>query len=653
VTGAIVLHTHGHEGRQARSDPVSVKAIRTKPRAVVPRTLVARRAGRLDAPLQDAAAVPLDGSRAMLLGGLTAADTSTDAVSVISRDRERATGRLPTAVHDAAAARLGRSVYLFGGGDGASQHDEIVRVGRGVVGRLPAPSSDQAAAAIGGTAYIVGGFTGTHWLDSIVTWSPGRRARIVAHLPLPVRYAAVTAAGGKLIVAGGSLPDGEASSRVLEYSPSSGELRRLGRLPGPTTHAAAAELGGLAYVIGGRGASLDTPTSMIEAIDPRTGRVRAAGQLRQPLSDASAISLGSSILVAGGRSADGTQSSVLALSRATRASTASAVDVYAADGPNMFRRATRHALPRVYVPNSDSNTVDVIDPRRLKIVRQFPVGALPQHVTPSWDLRTLYVLNDEGNSVTPIDPRTARPGRAIPVADPYNLYFTPDGRFAIVVAERLNRLDFSDPHSFRVRHALTVPCRGVDHMDFSAHGGYLLASCEFSGQLIKVDLRRQRVVGTLRLPGSAMPQDVKLAPDGKLFYVADMHANGLWEIDGRRLRVVGLLPTGLGVHGLYPSRNAKLLYATNRSAGTISVISFRTRKVVATWRIPGGSPDMGNVSADGKVLWLSGRYDAEVYAISTSTGRLLARIPVGRGPHGLCVWPQPGRHSLGHTGILR
>ena len=653
VTGAIVLHAHGRDGRRARNDPVSVKTIRTKPRAVVPRTLVARRAGRLDAPLQDAAAVSLAGSRAMLLGGLTAADTSTDAVSVISRNGQRASGRLLTAVHDAAAAKLGRSVYLFGGGDGARQHDEIVRVGRGVIGRIPAPSSDQAAAAIGGTAYIVGGFTGTHWLDTVVAWTPGRRARIVAHLPTPVRYAAVTAAGGKLIVAGGSLPDGEASSRVLEYSPASGVLRRLGRLPEPTTHAAAAELGGLAYVIGGRGASLDTPTSRIEAIDPRTGQVRTAGHLRQPLSDASAISLGASILVAGGRSADGTQSSVLALSRATHARTASAVDVYAADGPNMFRRATRRALPRIYVPNSDSNTVDVIDPRRLKIVREFPVGALPQHVTPSWDLKTLYVLNDEGNSVTPIDPRTARPGRAIPVADPYNLYFTPDGRFAIVIAERLGRLDFSDPHTFRVVHALAVPCRGVDHMDFSAHGGYLIASCEFSGQLIKVDLRRQRVVGTLQLPSGGMPQDVKLSPDGKLFYVADMHANGLWEVDGRRLRVVGFLPTGLGVHGLYPSRNGKLLYATNRSAGTISVISFRTRKVVATWRIPGGSPDMGNVSADGKVLWLSGRYDAEVYAISTSTGRLLARIPVGRGPHGLCVWPQPGRHSLGHTGILR
>ena len=329
------------------------------------------------------------------------------------------------------------------------------------------------------------------------------------------------------------------------------------------------------------------------------------------------------------------------------------MNLYAADGPNMLRRATRRALPRVYVPNSDSNTVDVIDPRRFKIVGHFAVDALPQHVTPSWDLKTLYVLNDEGNSITPIDPRTAKPGRPIPVDDPYNMYFTPDGRFAIVVAERMNRLEFREPRSFRLRHSLAVRCRGVDHIDFSAHGNYLLASCEFSGQMIKVDVRRQRVLDTLTLPGGGMPQDVKLSPDGRVFYVADMHANGLWEIDARRLRITGFLRTGLGVHGLYPSRDGKLLYATNRSAGTISVISFRRRRVVATWRIPGGSPDMGNVSADGKVLWLSGRYDAEVYAISTRTGRLLARIPVGRGPHGLCVWPLPGRHSLGHTGILR
>jgi len=333
-----------------------------------------------------------------------------------------------------------------------------------------------------------------------------------------------------------------------------------------------------------------------------------------------------------------------------------AVNVYAHDLPTMLAPEARRALPRVYVPNSMSNTVDVIDPHTYKVVNHFAVGTLPQHIVPAYDLRRLYVTNDLGNSLTPINPRTAKPGQPIPVDDPYNMYFTPDGRYAVIVAERLHRLDFRNAHTFRLHRSLPVACAGVDHIDFSADGTYLLASCEFSGQMIKVGLRRERVLGVLSLPDGSkgMPQDVKLSPDGRVFYVADMHANGLWEIDGRRLRVIGFLPTGRGTHGLYPSRDGRLLYATNRSEGTISVISFRTRKVVATWRIPGGgSPDMGGVSADGRVLWLSGRYNGVVYAISTRSGRLLAKIPVGSGPHGLCVWPQPGRYSLGHTGVMR
>ena len=234
----------------------------------------------------------------------------------------------------------------------------------------------------------------------------------------------------------------------------------------------------------------------------------------------------------------------------------------------------------------------MIDPRTFRIVRHFAVGGLPQHVVPAWDLRRLYVTNDAGNSLTPIDPRTGEPGARIPVEDPYNMYFSPDGRYAIVVAERLHRLDFRDPHTFALRHSLAVPCLGVDHMDFSADRRYLLASCEFSGQLVVVSVRRQRVLRTLDLPDgpSGMPQDVKLSPDGRIFYVADMHASGVWEIDARRFRVRGFLRTGAGTHGLYPSRDAKLLYVSNRSAGTVSVVSFRSRRVVATWRIPAAAP---------------------------------------------------------------
>jgi DNA-binding beta-propeller fold protein YncE len=332
------------------------------------------------------------------------------------------------------------------------------------------------------------------------------------------------------------------------------------------------------------------------------------------------------------------------------------VNIYRADGAGMLSSAVRGDPPLVYVPNSISDTVDVISQRTMRIVARFPTGALPQHVTPSWNLRTLYVDNDLGNSLTPVNPRTARPGRPIPVADPYNLYFTPDGRFAIVVAERLQRLDFRRPGTMALVHSLSVPaCRGVDHMDFSMNGRYAYASCEFAGRMIELDLRTQRVMRTLVLnKGDANPQDVKLAPDGRTLYVADQIVGGLWEINPANFRVLGFLHTGAGAHGLYPSRDARFLYVSNRLAGTVSVVSFRTRRVVRTWRLPPpASPDMGGVSADGGTLWLSGRYNAVVYAINTRTGRLRAAIPVGSGPHGLCVWPQPGRHSLGHTGEMR
>jgi DNA-binding beta-propeller fold protein YncE len=331
-------------------------------------------------------------------------------------------------------------------------------------------------------------------------------------------------------------------------------------------------------------------------------------------------------------------------------------NVYAGDAVGRLSPVVAGDPALVYVPNSLANTVDVIDQRTFKIVGHFKVGRRPQHVTPSYDLKTLYVDSDLGNSLQAIDPTTGRPvGGRIPVADPYNLYFTPDGRYAITVAELRLRLDFRDAHTMALIHSLPVPsCPGVDHADFSADGRYMYVSCEYLGAMIEIDLNQQRVVKTLNLrPKPASPQDVKLSPDGKVLYVADQDRGGIWEIDPASFTVIGFLATGKGAHGLYPSRSARLLYVTNRIAGTISVVDFQTRRIVGTWTLGPSSPDMGGVSADGRTLWLSGRYNSEVYAIDTLTGRLRARIPVGAGPHGLSVWPQPGRYSLGHTGILR
>jgi YVTN family beta-propeller protein len=377
---------------------------------------------------------------------------------------------------------------------------------------------------------------------------------------------------------------------------------------------------------------------------------------------------------------------------------------------NLYSETTnRHLSPalagdlaRVYVPNRSANTVSVIDPATLKVIDTFKVGINPQHVVPSWDLRTLWVANNaEGRSdgsLTPVDPRTGKPGPQVMVDDPYNMYWSPDGKYAIVVAEAFKRLDFRDPRTMKLDFSIATPlCAGINHADFSIDGRFALFTCEFGGAITKIDLVNRKVLGTLRLtqyynrpdalaiidqPGKkpkkvpdpaqlgaeicttpGMPQDVRAAPDGKLFYVADMMADGVHVVDGETLRQVGFIKTGIGAHGLYPSRDGKQLYVANRGSnqirgkpkgpGSVSVIDFASGKVLQTWPIPGGgSPDMGNVSADGQHLWLSGRYDNVVYRFDTTTGAV-DKIKVGVEPHGLTVWPQPGRYSLGHTGNLR
>ena len=377
-------------------------------------------------------------------------------------------------------------------------------------------------------------------------------------------------------------------------------------------------------------------------------------------------------------------------------------NLYSETMPDKVSPALATMPVRVYVPHLKSNDVYVIDPATLAVVDRFKVGTNPQHVVPSWDLTTLWVTNNaEGRtdgSLTPIDPKTGKPGKSVPVDDPYNLYWSPDGQYAIVVAEAYKRLDFRDARTMAMKFSIPTPqCAGINHADFSIDGKYVLFTCEFNGSVTKIDLVNRSVVGTLKLspyfdrpdalaaiaapgkkpryiadpgkPGSdicttpGMPQDVRISPDGKLFFVADMMVDGVHVVDGETFRQIAFIPTGVGAHGLYPSRDGKSLYVANRGSnkirgtpggkGSVSVIDFASRAVTKNWSIPGGgSPDMGNVSGDGKYLWLGGRYDDVAYRFNTDTGAV-DKIKVGREPHGLTIWPQPGRFSLGYTGNLR
>jgi DNA-binding beta-propeller fold protein YncE len=309
--------------------------------------------------------------------------------------------------------------------------------------------------------------------------------------------------------------------------------------------------------------------------------------------------------------------------------------------------------PRVYVPNSGAGTVDVIDPLTFKVIGSFAVGSIPHHIAPAWDMSALYVDNEGSSSLTVIDIHTGRPSGRISIPYPYNLYFTPDGTKAIDVVERLQRIEFRDPHNgWRLLKSVGIPWPGADHLDFSVDGSYLMISTEYSGVVAKVDVNKMALVGAVRVGG--LPIDVKLSPDGGVFYVSNQGRMGVSVIDPIAMKEIQFIPTGLGAHGLQVSRDTRSLYVSNRLEGSFSVIDFATRRVVAKWHIPGGgSPDMLQLNPDGTQLWASGRYNATVYVMSTVTGQLIARIRVGAQDHGLTYFPNVGLHSLGHNGVYR
>lgn len=338
-------------------------------------------------------------------------------------------------------------------------------------------------------------------------------------------------------------------------------------------------------------------------------------------------------------------------------------DVYAATRDGLNSKAVRDARELVYVPNSLDDTVSVIDPKTFEVINTFPAGNEPQHVVPSYDMSTLYATADKvpAGRLTPIDPRTGEPRKPVFLQDPYNLYFTPGGKSAIVVAEAYKRLDFYDPTTWKQQKSISIPeCAGINHMDFTEDGRFALVSCEFANRMIVLDVAERKHVRTIQLHQveGGKPQDVRLSPDGDRFYVADMIAGGIYVVDSDLTSDerpnIRFIPTGRGAHGLYFSRDSRRLFITNRGEGSVSVLDVASNELVDKWHIPGGgSPDMGSLSTDGSQLWLSGRYDSEVYVLDTGTGELLKRIPVGNGPHGLTYWPQPGRYSLGHTSNIR
>ncbi|TDC64465.1 YncE family protein [Actinomadura sp. GC306] len=322
--------------------------------------------------------------------------------------------------------------------------------------------------------------------------------------------------------------------------------------------------------------------------------------------------------------------------------------VYAATGPGMMAPHAREVPARLYVAHG--RAIDVIDAGTMRTVGRLHTGAAASRVVPSWDLRRLWATDPARGTLVRFGPLGGVRGRPVQAGSPAALHFSPDGRHALVLAHRPSRVEVRDPRTMRRKGSVRLPCT-PGYADFTPDGSALVATCGSAGALTRVDLTTGRVSATVRLPAGARPGDLRLSPDGTLFYVADPVRGGVWLVDAGRLAVRGFVRTAPGARGLAVGRDARRLFVVG--GGTLTAVRFGTRRVASRWPLPGGgTPIPGGMSRDGSALWLADPRGL-VYAVSTRTGRVVRKVRVAGRPAGLAVHPQPGRFSLGGTGLYR
>jgi DNA-binding beta-propeller fold protein YncE len=330
------------------------------------------------------------------------------------------------------------------------------------------------------------------------------------------------------------------------------------------------------------------------------------------------------------------------------------ITVHSATGRGMLAPHARGLPARAYLSSPESGTVLVLDQRTFRIMKRLRVGGHPRLILPSADLRRLLV-DVGGGTLVPVDPATGNPGRPVRVGG-HDLYFTPDGLTALVLAD--GRIDVRDLRTLKLLGSFTVPCARAGPADFTADGGHLLAGCPATGRLLRIDPARRAVTGQLTLSPGANPQSIRLAPDGGGFYVADQAHGGVWKVDAATLRTTAFLRTGHGARALQPSHDRTRLFVTNSADASVSVIDTAAHTVIGRWRLPrGATPTAAALNTDGTRLWLSG--NRRLYVLDTRTGRLVHQLVHQPLPQAaltdpaLCLYPQPGRRSLGHTGLFR
>jgi YVTN family beta-propeller protein len=292
----------------------------------------------------------------------------------------------------------------------------------------------------------------------------------------------------------------------------------------------------------------------------------------------------------------------------------------------------------LYVSNTHAGTISVIDTARDEVVATIALGGgVPNRLVLTPDGTQAWAIHDKTRVISIVDVAARKVLRKVKIGEwPYNLAFTPDGRYCWV-------LDWGDVSKLLIydlqKGALdgeievsTWPANGV----FSRDGKLFWVTSETAGNVTVVDVPQRKILEVLPSSGDAM--GLALAADGQYVYAANGEDRTVSKIDARTHRI---LATGKvkGVnHDAVLTPDGRFLYVTLRKANRIAVLRTEDLEVVTEIPQP-GYPDLVVMAHDGTKAYVSNRHANLVTVIGLVDHRELKRIAVGKGPHGMALSP--------------
>jgi YVTN family beta-propeller protein len=298
--------------------------------------------------------------------------------------------------------------------------------------------------------------------------------------------------------------------------------------------------------------------------------------------------------------------------------------------------ASAQAANPLFVLNSLDANVSVIDPTSWKVTKRIPTGKEPHHIYMTPDEKSVIVANAAGDSLTFIDPRTADVQRVVRgTIDPYHLRFSPDMKWFVTVANRLNHIDIYRWYGKDLTLAKRISSsKTPSHIWIDSKSSTAFTTMQDSDELVAVDLNTQTI--KWRVKTGPMPADVFGTPDYKYLLLGMTGGNHVevYDISGPQAKLHKTIPTGDGAHAFRALGDGRHVFVSNRVANTVNKIDYLKLESVNQFKAPGG-PDCMEVSADGKLLFVSSRWIKKVSVIDIDSGKLVRQIPVGKSPHGI------------------